>query len=385
MFGRRVTLFRIFGFAVRLDASWIVIAVLVTWSLATGIFPSIYRGLSPASYWWMGVVGAVGFFGCIVVHELCHSLVANHYMLPMKGITLFIFGGVAEMGSEPPSAKVEFLMAIAGPIASLILGLLCEAIRRLGSSWPVEVVGILGYLGWINIVLAIFNLVPAFPLDGGRVLRAALWHFQGDLMRATSIASRIGAAFGILLMLYGVWRLLSGALIAAVWYFMIGMFLRAASRMSYQQVVLRTELAGEPVSRFMHPHPIALAPALTVRQLVDQYLYRYDFKVYPVVTADGDLLGCLTVQDVKRLSPEEWESHTVAELVKPCSADNTVTPDTDAMQALTKLQQTGAANLFVTERNHLLAVISPRDVVSFLAAKLRLEGRRRPPVPHAPL
>lgn len=384
MFGHRITLFRVFGFAIRMDASWIIIAILVTWSLAAAVFPSIYPGLPISSYWWMGLAGAVAFFGCIVIHELCHSLVANHFKLPMKGITLFIFGGVAEMGAEPQSPKVEFLMAIAGPIASIILGLIFEALRVLGANpWPTEVVGVLSYLAWINILLATFNLIPAFPLDGGRILRAALWHFKGDLVRATSIASRIGNGFGILLMLYGVWQFFAGAFIGSIWYFLIGMFLRSASKMSYEQVLLRTELAGEPVSRFMRPHPITVPPDLSVRQFVEDYVYRYDFKIYPVVGAGDDLVGCVTMQDVRSLKPEEWDGHTVAELVKPCSAENTVTPDTDAIQALAKLQHTGGTNLFVTERNHLLAIVSPRDVINFLAAKLRLEGRSHA-LPHAP-
>src|SRR5215469_3009516 len=141
MFGRRVTLFRLFGFEVRLDASWIVIAALVTWSLATGVFPMAYRGLTPATYWLMGVVGALGFFGSVVIHELCHSLVANHYKLPMKGITLFIFGGVAEMGGEPQSPKVEFLMAIAGPIASVVLGLLFFLISKAAHPASIPAIG----------------------------------------------------------------------------------------------------------------------------------------------------------------------------------------------------------------------------------------------------
>jgi len=382
MFGRRVTLFKIFGFEIRLDASWIIIAILVTWSLAVAVFPNTYPGLSRSAYWWMGVAGALGFFGSIVVHELCHSLVANHYKLPMKGITLFIFGGVAEMGGEPQNPKVEFLMAIAGPVASIVLGLLFHAMRALGASWSPEAAGVLGYLGWINLVLAAFNLIPAFPLDGGRVLRAALWHFKGDLLQATSTASRMGSGFGILLMAFGVYRLLFGDPITAIWYFMIGMFLRGASQMSYEQVLLRNELTGEPVRRFMRPHPVTVFPEMPVRQLVDEYLYRYDFKVYPVVTEADELVGCVTADDVKRLPKDEWDRHSVSELAKPCSAANTVSPDTDAMQALSKLQQIGGSSLLVTDRNHLLAVVSLRDVINFLAAKLRLEGRSMP-LPHA--
>ena len=341
MFGRRVTLFKLFGFEVRLDASWIIIAALVTWSLAAGVFPREYPMLAPADYWWMGVVGALGFFGCIVLHELSHSLVARHYRLPMRGITLFIFGGVAEMGGEPQSPKIEFLMAIAGPLASIALGGIFYVIGAAGKNWPVEIPGVLGYLAWINWLLALFNLIPAFPLDGGRILRAALWHWKHDLTRATRIASAFGSAFGILLMALAIYELFFGYLISAVWYFLIGMFLRNASRVSYEQVLLRTELAGEPVSRFMHPDPVTVSPHLSIRQLVEDYVYRYGFQYFPVVGDADNLIGCVTPADVREVPRDEWDRHQVAEVTHPCSAATTVTPDTDALNALMRFRETG--------------------------------------------
>jgi Zn-dependent protease/CBS domain-containing protein len=376
MFGRRVTLFKLFGFAVRLDASWIIIALLVTWSLAGSIFPHAYPYLSRGSYWWMGIAGALGLFAGIVLHELCHSLVANHYQLPMRGITLFVFGGVAEMGGEPPSSKVEFLMAIAGPIASIILGAIFRGIQvAVSGKWPVPVVGVIAYLAWINWILALFNLIPAFPLDGGRVLRAALWHYKRDLRAATEIASRIGSGFGILLMIFGFVQLFYGSFVSAVWYFLIGTFLRGASQASYQQVLLKSVLEGEPVRRFMRPHPVAVRPDMSIRELVEDYMYRYDFKVYPVVTEPDNLVGCVATQDVRKVPKEEWDRYSVSEVSKPCSERNTISPDADALNALTKIQEAGGTGLLVTERNHLLAVISPRDVMNFIAAKLRLEGK----------
>jgi Zn-dependent protease/CBS domain-containing protein len=375
MFGRSITLFRLFGFEVRLDASWIAIAALVTWSLATAIFPTAYRGLPPATYWWMGVVGALGFFASIVLHELCHSLVAKHYKLQMKGITLFIFGGVAEMGGEPQSPKVEFLMAIAGPIASILLGLIFFVVATVGHGAPIEVKGVLGYLAWINWILAAFNLIPAFPLDGGRVLRAALWHWKGNLTRATKIASVIGSGFGFLLMAFAIYQLFFGYLVSAIWYFLIGTFLRGASKMSYEQVVLRSALSGETVRRFMRPHPVTVPPQISIRQLVEDYIYRYGFKVYPVVGESEELIGCVTAASVKELPQEEWDRRRVSDIVKPCSEADTVSPDTDALNAFSKIRATGGDGLLVTDRNHLLAVISPRDLLNFLAAKMELEGR----------
>ena len=375
MFGRRITLFKLFGFEVRLDASWILIAVLVTWSLAAAMFPAEYPGLTPQAYWLMGIVGALGFFGSIVIHELCHSLVANHHKLPMRGITLFIFGGVAEMGGEPQSPKVEFLMAIAGPIASIVLGLVFYLAAAATRGGRPEVVGVFAYLAWINLILAGFNLIPAFPLDGGRVLRAALWSWKGNLTRATAIASRIGAGFGFLLMAYAIYQLFYGYVISAIWSFLIGAFLRGASQMSYEQVVVRQVLGGEPVSRFMRPHPVTVGPEISIRELVEEYFYRYDFKVYPVVGESEDLIGCVTTADVKAIPKEEWDRHRVSEIAKPCSEANIIGPETDAMQVLSRIRGTAASGLLVAERNHLVGMISARDILNYLAAKMELEGR----------
>jgi Zn-dependent protease/CBS domain-containing protein len=374
MFGPRITLFRLFGVEVRLDASWIIIAALIIWSLATGVFPAMYPAMPQHTYWWMGVLGALGLFGSIVLHELAHSLVANHYKLPMKGITLFIFGGVAEMGGEPQNPKIEFRMAIAGPLASIAIGCIFWLIHD-STGWPGAVLGVLGYLAWINWALAGFNLIPAFPLDGGRVLRAAMWHFKGDFAKATKIASKAGSAFGFLLIVFAFYQLFYGNLFAAIWYCLIGSFLRGASRMSYEQMLLRSALEGEPVRRFMRPDPITVSPDISIRQLIENYVYRYNFKMYPVVGASHDLTGCVSMRDVKEVPKEEWDRHNVAEVLKPCTGANTISPDTGALEVLAKLRETGAGGLLVTEGNHLLSIVSQHDILNFLAAKMELEGR----------
>jgi Zn-dependent protease len=370
-----VKIFRLFGFDVRVDASWLILAALLTWSLAMGVFPLYYRGLPLHEYWWMGAAGTLGLFGSIVVHELFHSLVARRHALPMKGITLFIFGGVAQMGGEPASAKVEFLMAIAGPLASIGIGIVFYAIYRAGEgAWPVGVVGVLAYLAWINWILAGFNMIPAFPLDGGRVLRSALWHFQGDLRRATRIASSIGSGFGVLLMAFGVLQLFFGNLIGAVWYFIIGMFLRGASRASYEQLLIRSALAGQPVSRFMNRSPVTVTPGTSIEELVDDYVYRYHHKMFPVVTASEHLAGCVTTKEIKEVPRDEWASHKVEEFLKPCSSENTVAPDTDALAVLSKMNESGVSRMLVTDKDRLLAIVSLKDLLNFIASKLELEG-----------
>jgi Zn-dependent protease/CBS domain-containing protein len=379
MFGRRVTLFKLFGFAIHIDASWLLIAAFWTWSFAVGVFPNTYSGLSRSSYWWMAVAATLGLFASIVVHELFHSLVARRYDLKMNGITLFLFGGVAEMAGEPEKPKTEFLMAIAGPIASVVIGFVFHFIAvAAAGAWPVAVVGVIAYLSWLNWVLAAFNMVPAFPLDGGRVLRAALWHFQGDVRRATRIASGIGSGFGFLLMFFGLYRLLVGDFISAVWYFLIGMFLRGASQMSYEQVLMRTVLSGEPVSRFMHSDPVRVRAGTSIRDLVENYIYRYHFKMFPVVSDNDQLIGCVSTRDVKEVSNEEWSRRTVDDIVKRCSDENTVSPDTDALKVLNKMRQTGAGRLLVADHGRLLAVVSVKDLLNFLGAKLDLEGLSSP-------
>jgi Zn-dependent protease/predicted transcriptional regulator len=376
MFGKGITLFKLFGFEVRVDASWLLLALLITWSLAVGYFPYRYAGLPGADYWWMGILSALGLFGSIVVHELSHSLVARRYNLAMKGITLFIFGGVAEMAEEPRNAKTEFLMAIAGPITSILIGCALSILYAAGrDAWPVPVAAVIGYLAWINLVLAAFNLIPAFPLDGGRVLRSALWYWKGNLASATRIASAIGSGFGILLMVLAVWQLFTGNFIGAMWWFLIGLFLRGAAETSYRQLVIRQTLAGEPVRRLMSSDPVTVTPDTSIEDLVEDYIYKRHFKMFPVVAEGSDkLAGCVTTVDVKKIPRNEWPVHRVEEVLHPCSDENTVSPDTDAVKALAKITKSGQSRLMVVDHERLVGIISLKDLMSFLAAKIDLEG-----------
>lgn len=376
MFGPRITIFSLFGFAVRVDASWLIIAALITWTLAAGLFPAQYPGLTPGDYWAMGFLGALGLFGSVVLHELSHSLVARRYGLEMKGITLFLFGGVAEMPDEPPNAKTEFLMAIAGPAASVVIGFLFFVLHAAtAGAWPAQALGIIAYLYWINWILAAFNLIPAFPLDGGRVLRSLLWwRWQGDLLRATRIAAAIGSGFGVALMALGVAQLLfTGNFIGAVWWFVIGMFLKGVSQSSYQQLVFRETLQGERVDRFMKT-PVSVSPALSIEDLVEGYIYKHHYKMFPVVADAQRVIGCVTTKDVKAFPRDEWNRHSVQEAAHPCAADNTVQPDADVLRALTTMKNTGNSRLMVVDGDRLVGVVALKDLMDFLSTKLDLEG-----------
>lgn len=376
MFGKQMKLFKLLGFEVKIDASWLVIAVLVTWSLAKGAFPYWYPNLSPLTYWTMGVVGALGLFISIVAHEFCHSLVARKFGMPMKGITLFIFGGVAEMGDEPPTAKAEFMMAIVGPLSSVVIGGLSYLVYLYGESagWNAPVNGVIHYIAYINVILAAFNLLPAFPLDGGRVLRSILWGAKGNLRWATRVSSAIGAAFGLGLIFLGVLQFIRGNLIGGVWMFFIGMFLRNAAQMSYQQLLVRKALEGEPVSRFMNANPVTVQDSITVAHLVEDYIYKYHYKMFPVMAADK-LVGSITTRQVKEIPREEWDRETIREAASPCSAENTISPSTDAIKALAMMNQTGVSRLLVVDNGRLVGLVTLKDLLDFFSLKVELEEK----------
>ncbi len=375
MFGRGLPLFRILGFQVKLDASWLILAVLVTWSLTAGYFPVRYEGLSGPTYLWMGVAGALGLFGSIVFHELSHSLVARRYGMSIRGITLFIFGGVAEMEDEPPTAQAEFLMAIAGPIASAVLSVsfyfLSDFGLRMGMEAPVP--GVLDYLGFINMLLAGFNLVPAFPLDGGRMLRAVLWGWRGDLRWATRIAANAGASFGIALIAFGLYNVVIGNLIGGIWFMLIGFFVRSAAAGSYSQMETRRFFQGEPVRRFMVTDSITAPPDITVHRLVEDYIYRHYHELFPVVE-DSRLLGCIGVAEIRQIPRERWDLVRVFDAMSPASPENTVDADTDAVEALAIMRRTGNSRLMVTEDGRLLGLVTLKDLLRLIAFKMDLEG-----------
>ncbi|MBN1578859.1 MAG: site-2 protease family protein [Chitinispirillaceae bacterium] len=375
MFGRNFKLFTLFGFDVSIDLSWVFLALLIVWSLATGVFPHYLSGLSPQAYWWLAIAGALGLFASIVAHEFVHSLVARRFGLPMEGITLFIFGGVAKMNDEPPSPKAEFFMAIAGPLASAAIGTGILLIGRLvpadGLQGAVKV--LLRYLGTINLVLAGFNLIPAFPLDGGRILRSALWAWKGDIRKATRIAAACGSVFGWVLMGMGVLNLFTGGFIGGLWYILIGMFIHHASDVSYRQLVVKQTLKGEPVQRFMTDHPLTVPPEITVERFVNDFVYRYHHKMFPV-QKNGMKPSCISTGDIRELPREQWPAHTIAEFMHVCSEENTVGRNTDAVVTLSKMQKTGNSRFIVTDdKGALCGVVTLKDLLGFLSLKLDLE------------
>ncbi len=376
MFEHRLTLFELFGFKVHVDASWLLLAVLVVWSLARFYFPAVLPDHSEATYLFMGIAGLIGLGFSIVVHELAHSLVARRFDMPIRGITLFVFGGVAEMEDEPTSAKGELLMALAGPAMSLFVSIVFSVLAGLaaGPEGAGPAAAVAAYLAWINRILAVFNLVPAFPLDGGRVLRAALWGWKGNFAWATRVAATSGGLFGLMMMAYGlVHAITSRDIIGGIWLFILGLFLRAAAGGAISRVVTRDAFAGRPVRRFMRQDPVTVDPDLSIERLVDDYVYRYYFKSFPV-TSGGRLLGCVRLQRIVETERERWPWQTVGAVMEPCTGDMIIGPDADASAALEQMQRTGQSRLFVTEGSALIGVLSLRDLLNFLSVRIDLGG-----------
>ena len=381
MFGTRWQMFRLLGIPLSVDASWLIILALLTLSFASG-FPALLHDYFPGAgpltiydYAIMGLITALAFFVCIVLHELGHALVGRSLGMPIRGITLFLFGGVSELGEEPSSAGTEFLMAIAGPAVSLVLAILFWVIAVAGfqGGWPHPVVLVLGYLAAINAVVLAFNLIPAFPLDGGRVLRSILWGVSGNVREATFWASLAGRAFAWFLMGVGIVEFFQGHWVGGIWTGLIGLFLNNAARSSYQQVLVRETLSGELVQHFMNPHPIVVDPALDLLHWVEDYVYRYHHRSFPVVSNER-LQGIITTQVLNQISRDDWSKHTVGEVMSTNIETVSIPARTDALEALGKMQRTNSSRLLVTEGEHLLGIVSVKDLLRFLDLKLELDS-----------
>lgn len=380
MFRNAIDLFDIFGFKVRADPSWLLIAALIVWSLSTSYFPVMLEGYSQTVYISMAVIAMLGLFASLIFHELSHSLVARRFNLKVGGITLFLFGGVAELEQEPRDPKSEFWIAIAGPLSSYFLAIVAYIfVAILGpgqASTPLYAV--VSYLGLINIVLATFNLFPAFPLDGGRVFRAALWHFKGDLMSATRIASRAGTFFGIALIILGVMSIFTDAGIGGLWQILIGFFIMSASRGSYEQLVMKTALKDQTVRTAMSAAPKTADVKETVENVVNNIMLKHNIRFVPVL--DGDrLLGYVDLPGIQQIEPSDWPSTRVADVYVASDDSNTISPDMPTENLFQKMSAEGQRKFLIAEKGHLVGVIALADLLTYLALRQGLGAMEPPP------
>ncbi|WP_456392326.1 site-2 protease family protein [Persephonella sp.] len=365
---RSIPLFRIFGIQVNLDFSWFIVFFLISFTLAEYFFPHYYPGHSFIVYWLVGAVSAILLFASVLLHELSHSLVAMKFGIPVKEIDLFIFGGVAMIEEEAPSPKVEFLVAAAGPVCSFTLAFLFFILALI---YPVDdlVNGIINYLMLVNFALGAFNLVPAFPLDGGRILRAIIWA-KKDLLTATKISSWTGTAFAYVLMLFGILSVIQGNLLNAMWYGLLGLFLRNASKMSYEQTKLSVILSGYRVEQFMHTVKPVL-PDETVADFMMYYYPVYRAEIYPVIGPDGRLY-ILDVRRLKEIPQTQWAVTKVIDVAQPMEVY--VSPYDTLLKAIKLMNRYQMDQLPVVYGNTVLGVIK-RDVIEALLERYYLQEK----------
>lgn len=368
-----IKLGRIAGIPISIDLSWFVVFALIIYVLAQSYFPTVAPGLSSGMRWLGGFVAALLLFISVLLHELMHSIVALKNGIQISGINLFIFGGVSRMRSEPRTPEIEFKMAIAGPLTSLVLAAVLWGLLRLGGeAWFGELgVVILGYLALINLVLGVFNLLPGFPLDGGRVFRAMLWGAMNNLERATRVASFVGQGFAYLFIIGGFWFMLFGGFLSGLWLVFVGWFLNNAAQQSYQQLQLRKVLSGVDVHRVMTSDFPQLDPDMTLDDFVHGYLLKYDYTTFPVI--DGDrFMGVVTIAEVRETPRERWSETSLRQIVK-CPDDERVVKCTDdAFDALMHMAEDNAQRLLVMCEGKLEGVVTQDNIVNLVRTKLQL-------------
>jgi len=368
MFKNAIKIFSIYGIDIRIDPSWLLVAALFVWNLSAQYFPELLPGLSQSTYISLGIVAMLGFFASLLLHELAHSVVAISYGLKITGITLFIFGGVAGLKSEPKDARSEFWIAIAGPAMSFALALfgsvMANVLINMGANEPVIV--LFAYLGLANLVLAIFNLVPAFPMDGGRVLRAFLWYLKSDLEYATRVASRLGTILGVSFMAMGLFLVVSGAGVGGFWLILIGFFVFGSSRGAYESQKVDRILLGHTVEQLMTRGPITVSPSMTISELVHDVVLGRNVGFVPVV--DGaELLGYIDRNILHGINRTTWDDLTVGQAYVPLSADNSVPENYLVKELVGRMQLGGQKKFLVVRGDQLLGVISITDIITYIS------------------
>jgi Zn-dependent protease/CBS domain-containing protein len=376
MFGTSWRVGRIAGIEVRVDSSWVVIALLITYSMyqrASFLYPELSGGGAVG----LGIAATVLLFGSVLVHELAHALVSQARGIRVQDITLFLFGGATRAKMEFRGPGDEFLIALVGPLTSGLLAALFGIIAGLGGdSLSRPLAGTLGYLAWTNLLLAAFNLVPGFPLDGGRLLRAAIWKATGSLARATRVASLAGQGVGWLLVAGGVAWLLAGDLAGGIWFAFIGWFLVQAARSSYQELQLQQLLRGVEAEDVMAGDLVRIPPDLSLQDAVDDYFMRYDHGAFPV-EEHGRTIGLLTLRGVRRVPRAAWSTRRVRDHMVPLGDQVQVAPDARMDGVLAKLQDGEANRVLVVEDGEVVGIITPSDLTRWLRRWRPLEGSPR--------
>jgi Zn-dependent protease len=374
-----LSLGRIAGIRVGLNWSLVVVIALIAWTLATGSFPSAAPGLGAGAYWTAGVVAAILFLASLLAHELAHSVVAQRLGVRVEGITLWLFGGVSRLSGDANSARSETLITVVGPLTSLVLGglFLLAGAGLGGAGAPRLAVATVNWVGTINLTLGIFNLLPAFPLDGGRILRALLWARSGDRVRATSIAARVGVAFALLLIALGIISfLLSGNVIGGLWMVFLGWFLLGAARSEEASGLIRQALDHVSVADVMTPNPTLVPDYITVDELVKRFLFAERHTTFPTQDFGGNLTGLVTLAAIKRLPPERHAATRVREILCPLAQVPAAAPEDSLLTLIGRMGGCAEGRALVLRDGKLVGIVSPSDVSR--AVQRSSAGRAQP-------
>ena len=375
---------RVFGIEVDIDWSWLFIFLLIVWNLGT-VFDQFHPTWQTGVVWGAAIAAALLFFVSVLLHEFAHSLVAQSQGIPVRSITLFLFGGVSDIQREPPSPRAEFLITIVGPLTSFIIGVVLLLLAGVSTSPINAMTGsgnsisglsllstMLLWLGSINLLLAVFNMVPGFPLDGGRVLRSILWAITGNLRRATQWASQVGQIIAWMFIVSGIMMvfgydipLLGTGLINGLWMAFIGWFLNSASQQSYRQVVIHDMLHGVPVARLMRLNPPTVSSNVSISSLVHDHVMGTDDHAFPVVD-DGQLVGIVTLEDIRSVAHNTWDTRSVQQIMTPTSKLVVAAPDEDTADALDKLAESDVRQLPVVRDGKLVGLLRQRDILKWL-------------------
>lgn len=358
------------GIDIRINYTWIFIFVFISWSLAQGFFPQSYPGWSTTTYWATGVIAAILLFASVLAHELSHSLTARSRGMSVNSITLFIFGGVSNLEDEPEEPKVEFVMSMVGPLTSLGLAGAFWGFLQLVGDQQSPLAAILFYLALVNGLLGIFNLLPGFPLDGGRILRSFLWQRTGSIVRATNIAGTVGRFIGWGMVGFGIFQLLSGNFVGGLWLAFIGWFLASMADASRREMIMRQHLKGVKVSEVMDSEIEAINPTTKVQQLVDDIIHQRHRRAAPVAD-EGHVVGIVTVTDLKNLPQDKWQYTSVRDIMtrEPLY---TVKPDDELDKAVKLITRHDINQLLVLEKERLVGMLNRADLISHLQVRQEL-------------
>ena len=368
-----LSLGRIAGIHVGLNWSLLVVAALIAWSIATGILPAAAPGQTATAYWTAGLVSAFVYLASLLAHELAHSIVATRRGVKVEGITLWLFGGVSRFSTESSSPGAQALITFVGPLTSLLLGalFLLVSIAVGGGANPGLVPASLAWLGYINLLLGVFNLLPAFPLDGGRILQSLIWLRTHDRLRATRIAARIGMAFAFLFIAYGLITLFAaGSLIGGIWAVFLGWFLLSAARAEEAGGLIRQALAGVKVADVMTPDPVQAPDDISLEEALHSYVLTSRHSTFPTHDVSGHLSGLLTMAALKTVAPDARATTSIKEVICPLDKVSTASPADPATNLLNVSEGCSEGRTLVVDNGRLVGIVSPSDISRLMQRSL---------------